>query len=412
MSDFNVLLVVIMLLVLPISIYLNFVSYLKTMNIEEKKYYLDFALLTSLFLLIKFDFYSDFYIILFFNIPLLLAFIKNRKFSIFIMVPALFWFYYNYLSYNPVLLFLEYLFYILFYFWCLYKKKSLSNVITMFVVVESFTMGFLYFYTSRLGILEIDSFFFLAFIIVLFVIVTYSIIYIFRLADKVSETNSILVELKREKDLRLSLFKIAHEVKNPLAVCKGYLSMISKKNVSNSFKYIDIIKKEVDKTLLIIDDFSEFGKIKLENEIIDICYLVEEVVGTLGPMFKGYDSKVNCSSLDDEVYIEGDYNRIKQVLVNIFKNSLEAKGMNKLIIDVKFKIDNIGYINIIIKDNGLGMSRENLAKISEPFFSTKENGTGLGVALSKEIIELHGGSIRYKSILDKGTTVIVSLPLK
>ena len=210
----------------------------------------------------------------------------------------------------------------------------------------------------------------------------------------------------------MSLFKIAHEVKNPLAVCKGYLSMIKKDNIDEAFNYIDIINKEVDKSLMIIGDFSEFGKIKLNIDILDISYLVEEVVDTLSSMFKSSNAKVFLDLLDDEIFIDADYNRIKQVLVNVFKNSLEAKSSSPLLIDVKMKVDNIGYINIIIKDNGIGMSKESLDKISEPFFSTKENGTGLGVALSKEIIELHGGSVRYKSSLGKGTTVIISLPLK
>ena len=69
-------------------------------------------------------------------------------------------------------------------------------------------------------------------------------------------------------------------------------------------------------------------------------------------------------------------------------------------------------IKIEFKDTGKGMSKEELEKISEPFFTTKKNGTGLGVYLSKEIIKSHGGNIEYKSKENVGTTVIITLPIK
>ena len=111
--------------------------------------------------------------------------------------------------------------------------------------------------------------------------------------------------------------------------------------------------------------------------------------------------------------MELDYNRMKQVLVNIFKNSIEAKDKKK-----KYKFINIDVINgrndvtIKIKDNGIGMDKKTLSKVDEMFYTTKEKGTGLGVALSKEIIELHGGSMKYTSQIGKYTQVTIKLPHK
>ena len=110
--------------------------------------------------------------------------------------------------------------------------------------------------------------------------------------------------------------------------------------------------------------------------------------------------------------MELDYNRIKQVLVNIFKNSIEAKIDNKVMkisLNIKRYTD---FVKIIISDNGCGMSKENLNRVDEMFYTTKDKGTGLGVALSKEIIELHGGTIKYSSTLGKGTTATINLPYK
>ena len=103
---------------------------------------------------------------------------------------------------------------------------------------------------------------------------------------------------------------------------------------------------------------------------------------------------------------------MKQVIVNLIKNSIEAKDDKrklKIITTVKKLKDKI---QIKIEDTGTGISKENLDKIYKVFYTTKEHGTGIGVALSKEIIEQHHGSINYQSQVGKGTKVTILLPLK
>ena len=110
-------------------------------------------------------------------------------------------------------------------------------------------------------------------------------------------------------------------------------------------------------------------------------------------------------------YINGDYNRLNQVLLNIIKNSIEAVDIEKKsYIKIYTTLEN-EKIKIYIEDNGIGIPKENMKKISEPFFTTKQNGTGLGVLLSKEIIAAHNGKIEYNSEERIGTTVIITLPL-
>ena len=107
-----------------------------------------------------------------------------------------------------------------------------------------------------------------------------------------------------------------------------------------------------------------------------------------------------------------DYLKIKQVLINILKNSIEARKKDQnMKLEIRVSIDN-NYLNMEIIDNGIGMNKETLSKISEIFYTTKQNGTGLGVGLSKEIIKLHNGSLKYKSKLGIGTTVMIKLPVK
>ena len=215
----------------------------------------------------------------------------------------------------------------------------------------------------------------------------------------------------KEKQLRESLFKISHEIKNPIAVCKGYLDMFEEENTENYKKYIPIIKSEINKTLNLLQDFSACKKIKIEEDILDITLLIEEITNNFKIMFDTQKIKFEYSQNEEEIYINGDYNRLNQVLMNIIKNSIEAiDKTKKSYIKINTKITN-KKVKIYIEDNGIGISKENLKRISEPFFTTKQNGTGLGVLLSKEIIEAHNGKLEYKSEENIGTTVIITLPL-
>ena len=184
------------------------------------------------------------------------------------------------------------------------------------------------------------------------------------------------------------------------------------KQILNKIKkykeYIPIISSEINRTLLLMDDFLDYTKVKINKEDVDLILLLEEISLELKPLFKKNNIKTKFNIPDDEIYLDLDYNRMKQVLVNIFKNSVEAKSDDTTItVDINEHKD---MVDIIISDTGVGMSKEVLEKIGQNFYTTKERGTGLGVSLSKEIIALHGGKIRYESTLGKGTKVYISLP--
>ena len=154
------------------------------------------------------------------------------------------------------------------------------------------------------------------------------------------------------------------------------------------------------------------------KEIIDISSgrklgrIVDILVDTKGNITKLIlDKKIslNYDNEYEELYINGDFNRLKQVFVNIIKNSMESIG-NSGIINIRVEVVS-DLVNVIISDNGCGMTQEELSSIKEMFFSTKKDGTGLGVALSNEIIEAHMGKLNYSSVKNEGTVCTVSLPL-
>ena len=224
--------------------------------------------------------------------------------------------------------------------------------------------------------------------------------------------NTAIKELEKEKVLRTSLFKLTHEIKNPLAVCKGYLDMLDLNNKDKILKYIPIIKGEIERTLTLMDDYLDYTKVKIQKEEVDIYLLLNDIIESLELFFK--ENEINLEYLvpDDELYLRVDYNRIKQVIVNILKNATEARDINKkeLIIKIRTRVTK-NYFKIIIEDNGIGMDKDVLEQVTDLFFTTKKNGTGLGTSLSKEIVELHGGKIKYLSEVGIGTTVIINLPI-
>ena len=228
-------------------------------------------------------------------------------------------------------------------------------------------------------------------------------------AKKVLKSHLSYKELQKEKQIRLSLFKITHEIKNPIAVIKGYLDMLDVKDKKQVEKYIPIIKSETDRILTILQDFLLINKMNLDLDIMDINMLIEDVIFKLEGVLKEKNVKLNLHLIDDEVYINGDYNRLSQVFINIIKNSIEAIN-NKGKIDIKSKIVE-NKLEITITDDGVGISKDVINKIKEPFYTTKSRGSGLGVSLIYEIIEAHKGSVVYKSDYNVGTKVIIKLPI-
>ena len=143
--------------------------------------------------------------------------------------------------------------------------------------------------------------------------------------------------------------------------------------------------------------------------IIDINILLNEIYNSFEILLKNNKIKLEYKQKDNEVLIMGDFNRLKQVMLNIIKNSIEAIEDNG-IIKMNSYIKNKSVIIEII-DNGKGMTEEELNKVTDLFFTTKKNGTGVGVTLSKEIVNAHDGIIEYSSKINKGTKVKIKLPL-
>lgn len=401
-------------LLFPIAIYLIITAYTKYTDNKTRIIILDIALFSSLYLLFRHGYVIfPIYPMILFSIPLLIAYLKHRNITAILISILLIIYYHNTIGMSVVLLTIEYTLYFLVHSFYNYKRKvEPVYIISSFSIIKAFIMSFeMFLIFSPNSNIEIN-FVSIFSMMVLFAFIADLCLYFLNRGEEIIDLNSTIKELEKEKQLRASLFKITHEIKNPIAVCKGYLDMIDYNDKQKIEKYVPIIKDEISRTLILMDDFLDYTKVSIKKDEADLYMLLEDTRDITKPLFKKNNIKLELEIPDDEIYLDLDYNRMKQVLVNVFKNSIEAKDKKKdnnyLRVDVSKKN---GEVVIKIKDNGVGMDSKTLSRVDEMFYTTKDKGTGLGVALSKEIVKMHQGKMEYDSVKGKYTLVTITLPI-
>lgn len=402
------LLLNVILIIFPVLLYLFYMIYNIYVDNNNYECLLDIALFTSLYLILKLGGFNNSIPKILFNAPLIIAYANKRKVSILFLSLLISSYYITFLSANFILVIVEYITYYIVYLYMNKKEFKWNIYIDYFIIIKSLFISMLLF--SKIGNKNNIEVFINVFLLILVLyLTTYFAVDLFNKGKDMIRLYMNVKELEREKQIRTSLFKITHEIKNPIAVCKGYLDMFDVNDLDHSQKYIPIIKDEIDRVLVLLQDFLSISKVKLNCEIMDVNMMLEEITKSLKPLLHSKNISLINEIIDDEVYIEGDYNRLSQVVINLIKNSVEASKNNNSYIKVKTILNEKTY-DIIIEDNGCGISKENIKHINELFYTTKNGGTGLGVYLSNEIIKAHKGSIDYKSVENEGTKVKIILP--
>lgn len=390
-------------------IYFLYVIFKNIKNEKEGNLFLAISLFSSLSLSLKYgNVFQDERLLILCNIPIIISYVKKKNFlgiilSLVIVI-------YTYITIKSSIIYVMIIKYIIYYVIALLANKSKKyRLIDLIAVVQGFMLSFEYFFKKTTAE-DAYALINIILVVVIFYIITFAILYLFEITDKISNVFLNYKELEQDKQIKNSIFKITHEIKNPLAVLKGYLEMFNANDVEKSQKYINIMKNEVDRTLNIINDFMELSKIKIEKEMLDINLLIYETTDVIKLVFNKKDiSLINEISNEEEVYIMGDYNRLKQVFINLFKNCYESIE-NKGIVKISAYIKNNYYI-ITIFDNGIGMSDETIKNIKHVFYTTKKYGSGVGVPLSNEIIKAHDGILSYESKLGEYTKTTIKLPI-
>lgn len=210
---------------------------------------------------------------------------------------------------------------------------------------------------------------------------------------------------------------IMHEVRNSLTVTRGFIQLLQPQFVKvGKDEYARVILMELDKACEMLQDFMAYSKPRSpERTIMDVSELFKELqlLAKSQALTKGCRIEF-MEEIEESMEISIDLKQIKQVLLNMIKNATEA--IDELHQErcglIRISAERKGhFVNLIICDNGSGISAEALVRLFEPFFTTKERGTGLGLAVSRQIINDHGGTIKASSTKGKGTVFEISLPL-
>jgi signal transduction histidine kinase len=206
---------------------------------------------------------------------------------------------------------------------------------------------------------------------------------------------------------------VGHELRNPLNVirnCAYLLNMaLSEKADEESVNTLKVLDKQIDAANKIVTDLLDFTRIRAPQQIrADLKSMLNECVSYLTVP---ENIKVNVNLNGHTQPVRTDPEQMNRVFTNIISNAIQAMNGRggQLEIDTTADYD---YISIIFKDNGCGIPPENLEKIYEPLFTTKPKGIGLGLAISRRLVEQNGGKIEVASKVGIGTTFTVKLPLE
>jgi two-component system NtrC family sensor kinase len=211
---------------------------------------------------------------------------------------------------------------------------------------------------------------------------------------------------------------VAHEVRNPLFGISTTVRALANElgNKQELKPYLDIVTSETARLNRLMEDLLNYSRpVQIDKNPSDMTEIVREVIEhfNLVPAAQAQEVSISFFNSDNIPPINVDTGKIKQVLFNLFENGIQH-STGKARIDVFLEylaLANPPEIHLVVKDNGKGISPENLKKIFDPFYTTRQRGTGLGLSIVRKVIHDHGGRISVESHMDVGTTFRISLPI-
>lgn len=204
---------------------------------------------------------------------------------------------------------------------------------------------------------------------------------------------------------------IAHEIRNPLTALKGFAKLLLRAENESRVRYFNIMQSEFDRIELILGELLLLAKPQTpQYKMNHLGHIIQEVVELLSTQANLGNVLIDLEMENELPLLYCEANQLKQVFVNVIKNGIEAMpGGGRL--KIRLYLEE-GCLCVLFTDGGKGMHSGQLERVGEPFYTTKDKGTGLGMLVSFNIIDEHRGTILYNSQIDIGTTVKIKLPLQ
>ena len=236
-------------------------------------------------------------------------------------------------------------------------------------------------------------------------------------------TEKKIDEMRRQRleslaRLTTAAASISHEIKNPLAAISIHVQLAKKNIVANENvfnekmkKHFSVIEEEIDRLNKIVVDFLfAVRPIKFQFRMLNINTIITSIVDTFQDEFEKYNIQIK-KALDESLPpLQGDERFLRQAIINIIVNSKHAMLKDGGVLSISTsKEENM--VVVLISDSGDGIPHDILNKIFEPYFTTKDSGTGLGLTMTYKVIKEHGGDIHVYSDLGNGASFKISLPI-
>ena len=246
-------------------------------------------------------------------------------------------------------------------------------------------------------------------------------------AGEIKELNNRLLQELAQKERLASLgqasAEFVHDIGNPLTIVWGYVQLLAKKleeseptddpNAVSSGKELEIIEQNVRLCRDLLTMWQSYGSVEATpHKLISISDIEREVVAGVGAMAKETPVELKCDVTEDPCSLMGDAVQITRAIQNVIINAIQASGDRKGTVEVSC-IRKDFYVDVRIADTGQGISPEQIARIFDPYFTTKQgkSGTGLGLFITRKVVDDHNGSIKVDSTPGIGTTITIRLPL-
>lgn len=233
----------------------------------------------------------------------------------------------------------------------------------------------------------------------------------------VSEMVRAQAELRRNSALAAvgqMTAQIAHEIKNPLGSIRFAAEFLKRQvppSKDDDQSTIQVIERSVDHLATIVAELSEFGRPKrLNRAAVNLNDLLDDLIPMTADRLMAKQMEIRKEYSVDIPVAEYDETELRKLFLNLIINAIEASEAGSKI-ELRTRIEGGQEVFVEIVDHGSGMDSQTLSRLFEPFYTTKEKGTGLGMAIAKQIAELHGGDLIIVSRISEGTTATVRLPI-